>query len=193
MGLDAICSRHYHRQCNRYGDWHFILTELLKYSAPELYRDDATLHQRYVSHTINHVVTNAMSIIRVNFDPVRSLVSLLGSSTMRKDLYETFNMELRFKSELPGLDFELMWSSKFRILEQTYSARRLLTTTMQRLPDLQNTVITDRRWEPVNTLSIPAKTSGHNRTSIRHIVPHTKSNDKAIQQTSGKVYNSCRW
>lgn len=129
------------------------LSGFLSRTVLDEYSSSAHVHQRCIAHIINLAVKYGMHIIQEMVKTKRMNVSSIYSSVKRRDIYGIVCKELKLSHFFLGLDVLTRRFSIFRTLGWTCKARRLLTTTIQRIPELQSCVITDSEWENVRRIS----------------------------------------
>lgn len=129
------------------------LSGFLRQAAPDVYGPDVHVHQRCMAHIINLVVKNTLHIIYNRVMTVRMIVSCIRSSVKLRHIYDTVCKELELSHSLPESDIPTRWSFTFRMLEKSHIDRRVLTTTMERIPELQICVISKSEWEHLRRIS----------------------------------------
>lgn len=53
---------------------------------------------------------------------------------------------MHVKQDLPSLDVETLWSSMFWMIKKKYACRRAINATINRIPELLDTCISENTW-----------------------------------------------
>lgn len=78
-----------------------------------------------------------MKEIRSHIGKIRSLLSILRSSTEKKDLYNDVKVEVGLMFELPSLDFKTRSLFTFHTMSDAFRCRRTLKAVVPRSEELE--------------------------------------------------------
>lgn len=67
----------------------------------------------------------------------------LRSSVKRREIYDQVCVELGLSHELPSLDVDTRWYSRFQMVLKSYKARRVINSVVNRIPELDEIYISE--------------------------------------------------